>query len=45
MGKKDFGHREKKKNKKGKTKPLIASEYEPETVVEVIKKQKPKEQE
>ena len=45
MGKQDFAHREKKKAKKGNKKPLIASEYEPEAVVEVIKKQKPKEQE
>lgn len=45
MGKRDFSHREKKKNKKGTNKPVISSEYEPETVVEIIKKRKPKEQE
>jgi len=45
MGKRDFAHREKKKSKKGTNRPLIPSEYEPETAVEVIKKQRPKEQE
>ncbi len=45
MGKKDFGHKEKKKNKKGTNKQLIPSEYQPDTVVEVIKKRRPKEQE
>ena len=45
MGKKDFGHREKKKSKKGTNKQLMPSVYESETVVEVIKKRIPKEQE
>ena len=45
MGKKDFGHKEKKTIKKGTRKPLVQSEYAPTTVTEVIKKRKLKEDE
>lgn len=45
MGKRDFGHKEKKTIKKGTRKPLIQSEFEPTTFTEVIKKRKPKEDE
>ena len=45
MGKRDFGHKEKKTIKKGTRKPLIQYEYEPTIVTEVIKKRKPKEDE
>ncbi len=45
MGKRDFGHKEKKKIRKGTNKPLIQSEFEPTAVTEVIKKRKPKEDE
>jgi len=45
VGKRDFGHKEKKTIKKGTNKQLIQSEYEPTTVTEVIKKRKPKEDE
>jgi hypothetical protein len=45
MGKRDFGHKEKKTQKKGTNKPFIQSEYEPTIATEVIKKRKPKEEE
>jgi hypothetical protein len=44
MGKRDFGHRETKKPKKGVKKLHIETEFEQTPVVEVVKKNKNKEE-
>jgi len=40
MGKRDYGRREPKKNKRGAKKPSVSSEFEPPIEVEVIKKKR-----